>query len=117
MSGSTSWSSKLCARCGTARTSNVSDGQPICSPCLQERRALAASKDQPPRPCPVDGAVMEPRYLQGVVVDRCPTCRGVFLDKGELEVLVRVLAPGGASDSAHAEWLDGLLQGAIGGLF
>ncbi|MFN6146598.1 MAG: hypothetical protein ACK5AL_09590 [Planctomycetota bacterium] len=50
MSGSASWSGKLCVRCGTARTSNVSNGEPVCSPCLARARAEAATATDPGKP-------------------------------------------------------------------
>jgi Zn-finger nucleic acid-binding protein len=35
--------------------------------------------------CPRDGAyLVETRYEADVEVDQCPTCRGIFLDEGEL---------------------------------
>jgi Zn-finger nucleic acid-binding protein len=35
--------------------------------------------------CPRDGAhLIETRYEADVEVDQCPTCRGIFLDEGEL---------------------------------
>jgi hypothetical protein len=87
MSGSTSWSGKLCVRCGTARTSNVSDGQPICSPCLQRAREDAARGSAPERRCPADGTVMDFVVGEGIGLDRCPQCGGVFLGKNQLDHL------------------------------
>lgn len=84
-----SWAGKPCARCGTTRTSNLSDGLPVCSACLKIKREEIARKDVPPRLCPVDGAPMTLDLVLGVVIDQCPTCRGVFLDKGELDVIRR----------------------------
>lgn len=108
-----SWAGKPCARCGQTRTSNVSNGEPVCTPCLALRRAEAARQDQPPRRCPADGAAMDLVAVHGVVIDRCSACGGVFLDPGELEAL-RASAARGAI--VGAGW-DGFLQGAIGALF
>jgi Zn-finger nucleic acid-binding protein len=33
----------------------------------------------------MDAAEMEKEILLNLVIDRCPTCRGVWLDGGELE--------------------------------
>jgi len=38
--------------------------------------------------CPVDGATLVPMERQGIEIDHCPTCRGVWLDRGELEKIV-----------------------------
>lgn len=40
------------------------------------------------RKCPVDGATLYETDYQGVIVDQCPVCRGIFCDKGELETIV-----------------------------
>lgn len=50
---------------------------------------LAARKAAAPRLCPVDGATLVSETLSGVVIDRCPTCKGVWLDGGELEQLLK----------------------------
>ena len=39
--------------------------------------------------CPKCHTVMSPYERNGVVVDQCTGCRGLFLDRGELERLVR----------------------------
>jgi Zn-finger nucleic acid-binding protein len=44
--------------------------------------------------CPNDNAAMQTLERGGVQFDMCPTCRGVWLDRGELEKLM---------DSATAE--------------
>lgn len=39
--------------------------------------------------CPrCQDAVLDEREREGVTVDACPTCRGIWLDRGELERLV-----------------------------
>ena len=35
--------------------------------------------------CPNDGATLLMTDRQGVEIDYCPTCRGVWLDRGELD--------------------------------
>ncbi len=35
--------------------------------------------------CPVCGTAMELEYIGSVEIDRCPDCRGIFLDRGELQ--------------------------------
>ena len=38
--------------------------------------------------CPYDNAQMQTLERSGVHFDMCPTCRGVWLDRGELEKLM-----------------------------
>ena len=47
--------------------------------------------------CPIDGATLTMSERSGVEIDYCPDCRGVWLDRGELDkILERVAgdAPG-----------------------
>ena len=37
--------------------------------------------------CPKDDAVMEPEEAAAIVIDRCATCGGIWLDEGELTAL------------------------------
>ena len=46
--------------------------------------------------CPNDNAQMQTLERSGVHFDMCPTCRGVWLDRGELEKLME-----GAAASAQ----------------
>ena len=39
--------------------------------------------------CPVDNEVLLMSERNGVEIDFCPTCRGVWLDRGELDKLLR----------------------------
>ncbi|HEV3402537.1 MAG TPA: zf-TFIIB domain-containing protein [Acidimicrobiales bacterium] len=39
--------------------------------------------------CPVDGATLLLSERQGVEIDYCPNCRGVWLDRGELDKLLQ----------------------------
>ncbi len=38
--------------------------------------------------CPIDGEVLVIAERKGVEIDYCPTCRGVWLDRGELEKII-----------------------------
>ncbi|MCB2121058.1 MAG: zf-TFIIB domain-containing protein [Rhodobacteraceae bacterium] len=38
--------------------------------------------------CPVDGAELTMAERQGVEIDYCPKCRGVWLDRGELDKII-----------------------------
>ncbi len=44
--------------------------------------------------CPTDGSVLVMSERSGIEIDYCPTCRGVWLDRGELDKIIdRSLAP------------------------
>ena len=38
--------------------------------------------------CPNDGAELRMAERQGVEIDYCPQCRGVWLDRGELDKII-----------------------------
>ncbi|MDQ3145130.1 MAG: zf-TFIIB domain-containing protein [Pseudomonadota bacterium] len=38
--------------------------------------------------CPVDGTVLTMSERAGIEIDYCPTCRGVWLDRGELDKII-----------------------------
>ena len=44
-------------------------------------------------PCPIDGTQLVMSERQGIEIDYCPTCRGVWLDRGELDKIVARSAP------------------------
>lgn len=61
--------------------------------------------------CPNDNAAMQTLERNGVQFDMCPTCRGVWLDRGELEKLMaaateegRASAPQAAPQPAQQPW-------------
>ena len=45
--------------------------------------------------CPVDGTTLAMADRQGVEIDYCPQCRGVWLDRGELDKLIEREASAG----------------------
>ena len=38
--------------------------------------------------CPIDGSTLLLSERQGIEIDYCPQCRGVWLDRGELDKLI-----------------------------
>jgi Zn-finger nucleic acid-binding protein len=38
--------------------------------------------------CPVDATTLQMADRQGIEIDYCPSCRGVWLDRGELDKLI-----------------------------
>lgn len=56
--------------------------------------------DRPgPMACPIDGTILTMSERQGIEIDYCPQCRGVWLDRGELDKIIErnaAAAPQGA---------------------
>lgn len=53
--------------------------------------------------CPTDGSVLVMSERSGVEIDYCPTCRGVWLDRGELDKILERAAretPGASTPPA-----------------
>ena len=53
--------------------------------------------------CPRDGTPLQAVEAQHVTIDKCPTCEGIWLDKGELELLA-------AGNAEHAGFVGSLLR-------
>lgn len=43
--------------------------------------------------CPIDGTELKMSERQGVEIDYCPKCRGVWLDRGELDKIIEKATP------------------------
>lgn len=60
--------------------------------------------------CPVDGSTLVMSDRQGVEIDYCPTCRGVWLDRGELDKIIErstpAAAPAAAPRAARQEYVE-----------
>jgi len=46
------------------------------------------SSNPGPMACPVDGAALVMSERSGIEIDYCPSCRGVWLDRGELDKII-----------------------------
>lgn len=53
--------------------------------------------------CPNDNSAMTPVNRNGVEFDMCPACRGVWLDRGELEKLMAAGRDNGEGSTQPAE--------------
>jgi hypothetical protein len=83
-----------CARCGKQRTRKEFDGLPTCEACEEGLRLEARAASEDPRRCPIEGAAMRKEIVAYLVLDRCPTCHGVWLDGGELELMKGMIEEG-----------------------
>jgi uncharacterized protein len=59
--------------------------------------------------CPVDGTQLVMTERSGVEIDYCPKCRGVWLDRGELDKIIDrgAAAPARAPERGHEERREG----------
>jgi Zn-finger nucleic acid-binding protein len=62
--------------------------------------------------CPVDGSVLLMSERHGVEIDYCPTCRGIWLDRGELDKILEQSSEPGDKSQDTGERHDG--NGATG---
>ena len=87
-----------CARCGKRRTKEEYEGVPTCESCrvLMQKQVEASTEAR--QSCPIDGTPMSKEIVLSVIVDRCPKCRGVWLDGGELELLEAAIEAGAAAE-------------------
>lgn len=90
-------------RCGEKRTRDTIDGVPTCDECQIEIKLERESR----RNCPLDGTEMVKIIHYNVVIDKCPTCKGHWLDPGELKLLQTAVA------QADNNFASGFIMGMI----
>lgn len=95
-----------CVRCGRERTSTEFEGFPTCQECQMTVRAERERR----RVCQMDGAEMSKEVILNVILDRCPSCGGVWLDGGELGLLNTAIAAG-ADEALSVALARGLVSG------
>jgi len=66
----------------------------------QGQEAQDALKDAAHMRCPKCGTHLRQRTLHGITTEECPSCRGMWLDQGELEKI-----SGRETDGWFARWL------------
>ncbi|MBT9292240.1 zf-TFIIB domain-containing protein [Hyphomicrobiaceae bacterium 22] len=66
--------------------------------------------------CPLDGEALVMTERQGIEIDYCPKCRGVWLDRGELDKIIERASPPAAQPPTPAYQGDPR-AGQAGGLF
>jgi Zn-finger nucleic acid-binding protein len=52
--------------------------------------------------CPIDGTELNLTYREGVEIDYCPKCRGIWLDRGELDKIIELAAAAAGARPAAA---------------
>jgi Zn-finger nucleic acid-binding protein len=53
--------------------------------------------------CPIDRTPLTMSERQGIEIDYCPTCRGVWLDRGELDKIIERSAGSSAPPPPRSE--------------
>jgi Zn-finger nucleic acid-binding protein len=56
-----------------------------------------------PMKCPIDGSDLTMTERQGIEIDYCPKCRGVWLDRGELDKIIERATPAQSAPPAFAQ--------------
>ncbi len=74
---------KDCAHCNKNKTKRDFENQPTCAECQTK---ILISRE-PARTCPVDGATLIKEHNNQIIIDRCPNCKGVWLDAGEIDAI------------------------------
>lgn len=92
-----------CVRCDKHRTRQEFEGLPTCEECEQKLKIRRETK----RCCPVDGTEMKKEVIHKVIIDRCPSCAGVWLDSGELDLIKKGIESG-APDNFATGFLMGM---------
>ncbi|MFK7925135.1 MAG: zf-TFIIB domain-containing protein [Bacteroidia bacterium] len=90
----------VCVHCNTNKTRREFEGSPICPECEIEIRMGREEI----RNCPIDGQEMLKEQYQEIIIDRCPRCKGVWLDGGELQAL---------KESGDEEMAAGMVMGMM----
>lgn len=60
--------------------------------------------------CPNDDTILQITERQGIEIDYCPSCRGVWLDRGELDKIIDRadnVAPPSSKDTRGDRWSGG----------
>lgn len=60
--------------------------------------------------CPIDGATLVISDRSGVEIDYCPECRGVWLDRGELDKIIERSAGSGGGGASGRDRRDDRYQ-------
>ena len=55
---------------------------------IQETKIMPDSGPAAAMLCPLDQTALMMSERQGIEIDYCPTCRGVWLDRGELDKII-----------------------------
>jgi len=88
---------ETCQHCHKKKTRRKDDaGRFQCDECALDAEIRAEAVIR----CPTDGATMVKEVIEtdaeNIIIDRCPTCRGVWLDRDELDLIQEACEDGGS---------------------
>lgn len=113
--------------CGHKRTLDVGTGEPgcikgeaCCGNCQGRHKHDAVKRRaeaEPKRLCLGDQAHgnMQKVIQRGIIIDKCPFCKSVYLDGGELEIIKKREFDRGYNSGDSDGFFDGFLVGVITG--
>ncbi|MHC5064231.1 MAG: TFIIB-type zinc ribbon-containing protein [Planctomycetota bacterium] len=93
-----------CTRCGAKRTKKEFEGLPTCDKCEMNIKVEREEK----RPCPMCASTMEKHVVLNVIIDKCPTGHGAWLDAGELDLLKKAV-----SADSGGQFATGMVLGMV----
>lgn len=74
---------KDCAHCKKNKTKRDFENRPTCAEC--KKKILMGRETT--LTCPKDGSILIKEHNNEIIIDRCPICKGVWLDAGEIEAI------------------------------
>jgi len=106
-----------CTLCGS-RTHNTFRHRVICSDCQDdieaEERLKAAIEAEGVFECPSCQTHMDKTEMtEGLFIDKCPNCKGVFLDGGELEKIKEMYYSKGEDSNEGSGFVTGVVVGSL----
>jgi hypothetical protein len=97
----------ICPRCKKNGTSDsfmaLSENSMVCRTCAAQLKAAREETHL----CPIDGQSMEKQTFKFVLIDKCPVCCGVWLDRGELKIIRDTIRNDAIRESFILSWLAG----------
>lgn len=73
----------VCTHCNENSTKREFEGEATCAEC--QKKILVGRESV--RRCPVDGSTLLKEHSNQIIIDRCPSCKGIWLDAGELDAI------------------------------
>jgi len=99
---------KKCYRCGT-RTHNKFEDLYVCEKCELKIKI----EREGTRTCMICNTKMKKKLIETIIIDKCPKCKGIWLDGGELKKIQEISQEEGESEGHSNGMCTGLVIGMI----